>query len=273
MKNKLTIIIPVHILNESVYSCFEKSLTSVVNQKIDSKNVSVLFVTKPELVSDIEKYIATTFPKNKKLFTVLGNTIDEFTFQSQVNFAVKNIKSEYFSILEFDDEISNTYFKTFDEYVNLDDVYKNIDILMPILTEIDVNGNVFKLTNNIAWSKQLIGSNGRMGYLNVDMLKEYTDFKLCGAFIKTEMFNNVGGLKQNIKLSFVLEFLLRALNSGAVVYNLPKILYLHLDGRKDSLFEDYKMNMSMDERKFWFESAYKEYFFQNDRVIQYVPTI
>lgn len=272
-KNKLTIIIPVHTLNEGVYKCFEKSITSVVNQKVDSKNISVLFVTKPELVSEIETYISTSFPKNKKLFTVLGNTSEDFSFQSQVNFAAKSIKSEYFSILEFDDEIANTYFKTFDSYINEDDVYKNIDVLLPIIVEVDLNGNAFKLTNNIIWSKQIIGSTGRMGYLNIDALKEYSDFKLSGAFIKTEVFNKSGGFKKNIKLTFTLELLLRLLNSGSIIFNIPKTLYLHVDGREDSLFEEYKKTMSIDERKFWFESAYKEYFFQNDRFVQYIPTV
>ena len=36
-------------------------------------------------------------------------------------------------------------------------------------------------------------------------------------------------------------------------------------------FEEYKKLLSLDERKFWFETAYKEYFFQNDRFVQYIP--
>jgi len=272
-KNKLTIIIPVHTLDEGVYKCFEKSINSITNQKIESKNISIAFVVPPEIKLDIEKYITTNFQKEKKMFSVIENTTEDYSFQAQVNFAAKSIKSEYFSILEFDDEIANTYFKSFDEYINLDDVYKNVDILLPIIAEVDTVGNVFKLTNNMIWSKQLAGNNGRMGYLNIDALKEYSDFKLCGAFIKTQLFNEFGGLKNNIKLSFTLEFLLRVLNSGYIIYNIPKILYLHLDGREDSLFDVYMKTLSLDERKFWFDIAYKEYFFQTDRFIQYVPTV
>lgn len=267
MKNKLTIIIPVHTINDSVYTYLEKSIGSILNQKTNNDNITTVIVSPSEINQDIDKYLTDKFLELKSNITILTNTTEDYSFQSQVNFAVENIKTEYFTILEFDDELSNTYFKNFDKYVKYDEQYKNIDILMPIVIEVDKNGNVFKMTNNLIWSKQLV-DNGKLGYLTVDALKEYSDFKLSGSIIKRESFIGVGGLKKNIKLSFNLEFLLRLLNFGNVVYNLPKILYLHVDGREDSLFDIYSKTLSKEERKFWFETAYKEYFFQADRIIQ-----
>ena len=267
MKNKLTIIIPVHTINDSVYTYLEKSIGSVLNQKIKSDEITSVIVLPSEYAQDIDNFLTDKFCDLKSTITVLTNSSEDYSFQSQINFAVENIKTEYFTILEFDDELANTYFKNFDKYINFDEQYKNIDILMPIVIEVDKNGNVFKMTNNLIWSKQLV-DNGRFGYLTVDALKEYSDFKLSGSIIKRETFLNVGGLKKNIKLSFNLEFLLRLINFGNVVYNLPKILYLHVDGREDSLFDIYNKTLSKEDRKFWFETAYKEYFFQADRIIQ-----
>ncbi len=45
--------------------------------------------------------------------------------------------------------------------------------------------------------------------------------------------------------------------------------YLHQVQRPNSLFESYK-GMSEKEYKFWFDLAKKEYFFLNDRKIEYV---
>lgn len=270
MKNKLTIIIPVHTIDDSVYSYLEKSLGSLLNQKKESENINAVVVIPAEHIIAINKFIADKFPKQKSI-TILVNSTGDYSFQSQINFAAENITSEYFTILEFDDELANTYSKTFDNYVNKDNQFKNIDILMPIIVEVDKDGNAFKLTNNLIWSKQLAGTTGKMGYLNIDALKEHSDFKISGSIIKRETFLVIGGLKKNIKLSFTLEFLLRLINFGYVAYNIPKTLYLHVDGRDNSLFEEYKKLLSLDERKFWFETAYKEYFFQNDRFVQYIP--
>jgi hypothetical protein len=107
-----------------------------------------------------------------------------------------------------------------------------------------------------------------MGYLNADALKQYTDFKISGGVIRKSEFENIGGYKSNIKLTFMYEFLLRALNNACKVYTMPKIGYKHLATREDSLFNTYLKDMSMNERKFWFDTALSEYNFINDRTIE-----
>jgi hypothetical protein len=62
------------------------------------------------------------------------------------------------------------------------------------------------------------------------------------------------------------EFLLRAINNNLKIMTIPKIIYSHLATRENSLFGLYSKNMSMEERKFWFEQASKEYNFKKDRV-------
>ena len=63
------------------------------------------------------------------------------------------------------------------------------------------------------------------------------------------------------------EFLLRALNNAAVVLTIPKIGYKHFSTREGSLFDVYSKEMSVEERKFWFETATRESNFMNDRPI------
>ena len=74
-------------------------------------------------------------------------------------------------------------------------------------------------------------------------------------------------LKTKIELSFVYEFLLRVLNSGYKIFFIQKIGCKHVKDRDGSLFKNYMINMSVVDRKFWFETAKKEYFFNNDRDI------
>ena len=55
---------------------------------------------------------------------------------------------------------------------------------------------------------------------------------------------------------------------------IPKVGYKHINLRQGSLFWNYKNGdnkLGMDEVKFWVETAKKEYFFNNDRVINYEP--
>ena len=123
------------------------------------------------------------------------------------------------------------------------------------------------MTNETVWAQQFVGENGEMGYLNAKALQQYTDFKLSGAIIKKSEFQNLGGYKSNIKLTFMYEFLLRALNNACKIFSMPKIGYKHLATRQGSLFDGYLKTMPANERKFWFETANKEANIMGDRVI------
>ena len=201
-----------------------------------------------------EKKINVSFVKNE------GKT----DYQSQVNLGVDNIDTEYFSVLEFDDEFSTTYFKNAEQHIK---TYPDVDIFLSMMIEVNEKNEGIKLTNETVWAQQFIGENGEIGYLNLSALKQYTDFKLSGAVIKKSEFENLGMYKSNIKLTFMYEFLLRALNNGCKVYTIPKIGYKHLAEREGSLFSVYQKEMSMKERKFWFDVAGKESNFTKDREI------
>jgi hypothetical protein len=136
-----------------------------------------------------------------------------------------------------------------------------------MMIEVNEKNEGIKITNETVWAQNFVGENGEMGYLNLNGLKQYTDFKLSGAIIKTSEFKNLGKYKVNIKLTFMYEFLLRALNNACKIFTIPKIGYKHLATREDSLFNTYQKTMPVSERKFWFETATKEANILNDRPI------
>ena len=57
------------------------------------------------------------------------------------------------------------------------------------------------------------------------------------------------------------------MNNASKIYTVPKIGYKHLIIREGSLFDTLSKTMTMDERKFWFDTAKKEANFFNDRPI------
>ena len=105
----LTVIVPIVVLNtDEKKEMFINALSS-----IDDSNIIVVGEKKAiESLNDIDL--------SKFIFTTLINTGKDKSYVSNVNFALKNIKSEYFSILEYDDMYSSIWFKNVEEYINKD---------------------------------------------------------------------------------------------------------------------------------------------------------
>lgn len=260
----ITTIIPVHEYSEEINMLLNKAIDSVSDQhKIGDERSPVLVVYAAELDKD------ELFSKNRNesyenlTVTYLKNE-GETDFQSQINLAVTKVSTDWFTILEFDDELSTTYFKNVLHHI---EKMEDVDLFLPILVEVNEKQEALKITNETVWSKQFVGENGEMGYLNVAALNQYTDFKFSGGVFKKEEFEAVGGLKSNIILTFTYEFLLRMLNNGSNIYTIPKIGVKHFATREGSLFDTYSTTLTIEERKFWFETAKKESNFFNDRVI------
>lgn len=256
----ITVIIPVHEYNEVISGYLNKAIESVVKQEgVDS--LPEILIVSPLGLNGIVESVNEKYPTaNIKFITHEGKS----DYQSQVNAAMIAVETPYFSVLEFDDEYSTTFFKNAYQHVQ---AYPNIDIFLTMMIEVNGKNEGIKLTNETVWAQQFVGENGEMGYLNANALKQYTDFKLSGAVIKKSEFENLGKYKTNIKLTFMYEFLLRALNNACKIFTIPKIGYKHVATREGSLFDSYQKTMPVEERKFWFETATKEANFVNDRII------
>jgi hypothetical protein len=258
----MTIIIPIHEFNDAIKSYLSLALTSVGKQK-DVTGLEAVLVYPEKLHEDISLFIITEKDKFNFKITTLSNP-GNFDFQSQVNFAVKSVKTEFFSILEVDDEFSEIYFRNINKYIT---AYPEVDVFLPITIQVDKYGKALSLLNDAGWSRDFVGDDGEQGFLSMDSLRKYTMFALTGGVFKTESFNRIGGLKKNLELTFGYEFFLRMLNLDMKIMVISKVGYKHVVDRDDSLFIKYTNTMSLKERKFWFDIANKEYYFTQDREI------
>jgi len=257
MKN-ITVIIPVHEFNEVVEGYLDKAIESAQKQEKVTEQPEIIIVH-PENLTDVMNEHS-----KKHLGVVYGVNKGFADYQSQVNHAVDHVDTDYFTVLEFDDELGTTFIKNGNQYIK---AYPEVDVFLTMLIEVNEKNEGIKMTNETVWSENFVGENGEMGYLNVNALKQYTDFKLSGAIIKKSEFINIGKYKINIKLAFMYEFMLRALNNACKIITISKIGYKHLATREGSLFDTYLKTMPMNERKFWFDTATNEANFMSDRTI------
>lgn len=246
--NNITIIIPIVNYKENE-DIIKRALNSISN--FDGK---ILMVYGNNDKLDIEK---CEFSENVLLLNNKGET----DFCSQINYAVSKCDSEFFSILEMDDEYSDIWFKNVELYINK---MPDVDILMPIVELIDYNDsdNIISFTNEIAWANAFTNE---IGYIDFDCLENYYDFNLTGGVFRKSEFEKIGGLKKSIKVSFMYEFMLRATSKGLKLYVVPKIGYYHYIGRDKSISETYKKCITEDEAKGWYDLAKIEYSYKEDR--------
>ena len=249
---QITTIIPVHKYNEEVKGLLEIAVKSFVET---SKNnpADLMFVGPKEVLDQV---------KALNLHEAAYVENENPWFSAQINAAVKAVATEYFSILEYDDEYTPIWFDNVAKYVAMGD---DISVYLP-LTEIydyeNKNQGPIGYVNEAVWASTF---SEKLGYFDNECLQDYLIFNTTGGVFKTKDFIEVGGLKESIKLSFWYEFLLRAINKGKNIYVIPKIGYFHIVNRHSSLSETYAQDMSDRESEFWVELARKEYLFKNDR--------
>jgi hypothetical protein len=260
-KNNISVILPVHELNEITKPLFANAVKSVELQKVRPDEL-VIVVPKD---SEVSKYVKSLdFVDMKSIVSIVEND-GETDFASQVNFGVKNSKSEWVSFLELDDEYANIWFKNVHEYMKAHD---NVGLFMPIVIDTDTNGNFIGFTNEAVWANSF---SDELGVLDLNALLTYQNFSIDGIVIKKSIYEDFGGFKPSIKLTFIYEFLLRMTFKDVRTMVIPKFGYKHVNQRPDSLFEKYRQSMDPAEAKWWLSQAKKEYYFDKDRKITYEP--
>lgn len=241
----LVVVIPVHEFNYEV----GKLLTNAINSV--QENIEVRVSCKKGLESKIKKYL-----KDWSDIKIITN--EKSDFASLVNNGVKN--SKYFSILEYDDEYTPIWFNNVEKYI---ESMPDVSVFIPLTDIVDFNTKKFSGCGNEApWASAF---SNNIGFIDNDCLQNFFDFYMTGSVFNTDDWNEVGGLKPSIKLTFWYEYMLRATNKDQKIFVVPKVGYNHYMGRKDSLTENYRENMSKEEQEFWFKLAKKEYFFKEDR--------
>jgi hypothetical protein len=259
MKN-ISIILPVHTIDNEYEEMLKNALSSVENFHNDVK-VLIVCPTKVKIkITDISQKLEIIIIENK------GNT----DFQTQLNLGIEKCDTEWFSILEIDDEFKPIWLKSINEYVS---IYPDVDIFLPIVKDINVEGTVLSYTNESAWA---YGFTEKQGFIDNDVLLEFQNYQTSGGLYRTKPVLDNGGFKDNIKLTFTYEFLLRMTYNGSRILVVPRIGYNHVNFRENSLFWSYKNDetekISENDVKFWIETAKKEFFFKTKREITYVES-
>jgi len=258
-KTNISVILPVHELNEVTKPMFQNAIQSVTDQTVRPDEL-IIVVPKG---SETAKYIkAFDFGTNKKLVVIAEN--DGATdFASQINYGVSVAKTEWFSILEFDDEYAKIWFKNVVEYR---DAHTNVDLFLPIVIDVDSVGNFIGFTNEAVWANSF---SDELGILDNNALLTYQNFNIDGMVIRKSTYDEFGGFKPSMKLTFIYEFLLRMTFKDVRVMVVPRFGYKHVNQRPGSLFSNYKETLDPIEAKWWLSTAKKEYYFPKDRQITY----
>lgn len=258
MKN-ITVLLPVHKLNDDYKEMLFNSVESV---KHFYNDVKLLIVAPENLKNELSE-----IDLGQKLEIIYKYHNGETDFCSQVNVGAKSCDTEWFSILEIDDEYQKVWLPSINQYMG---EYPDADVYLPIVKDIDPTGNFTNFTNESVWA---YGFSENQGVLDNEVLLEYQSYQISGGVYKTKTFLEVGGLKENIKLTFGYELLLRLTHNSAKVVVVPKIGYRHVNLREDSLFwgykNDEKLKLAEKEAKFWIDTAKKEFFFTNKREVNY----
>ena len=256
---ELGIIIPMHE--------FGKENIELVNKAIDSVPegmpicLSVPKGTTPSKVKGLSDRAALV-PATEG-----GSSFAELV-ENGVKAFSNNPDIKWFSILEFDDTYTPIWLDNVKKYI---DFMPDTSVFMCLEDITDFNdGKYIGFGNEAAWASSF---SNEIGFIDLDCLQNYFDFYLTGSVFNLKDWLEVGGLKPSIKITFWYEWLLRATNKSKSVFVIPKVGYNHTLGRKGSLVEQYRGEISNEESQWWFDLAKREYFYKEDRKKEYNPEV
>lgn len=260
IKTNITTIIPLNGLSENDVPYFTRAIDSIKNLENKPDEIIITICECEDLNKFIDAYDFTGLNVVKYINPESNN------FAKQINFAASKVKTKYFSILEFDDEYTKTWFS---HVIKYEKYYPEIKVWLPIVVDISPDKAFLGLTNEAVWAMNF---GDEIGILDEQSLNGYPNFQISGAVIETEAFTSFGGLKSNIKLTFVYELLLRFTHQDVKIMTIPKVGYIHTNLRENSLFWSYKNDqeqaISPKDADFWIQTARKEYYFPHERAIE-----
>lgn len=253
MKN-ITVILPIHKIDDD-YSLMLKN--AVLSVEPFHNDVKLMIVCPVHLKKDI-------LDLSDKLEVIYEHPNSSYDFSSQINHGILNCDTEWFSILEVDDEYLPVWLKSMNQYMT---EYSDVSVFLPVVKDVNTEGKFLSFTNESAWA---YGFTDKQGYIDNEILLDFQNYQISGGLYKTKEIKEVGMLKDNIQLTFGYEFLLRITYNSLKVMVVPRIGYQHVNFREDSLFWTYQNaeeKLTEKEVEFWLNTAKKEFFFKNKREI------
>lgn len=246
----ITVIVPV--LRSSDQKTLKRALDSVVEcQKFYSDGKLNVMI-----VSEKSENVQTGYILDGVECKTIVNKSGKYDYCSQINYGVKHVNTEYFSILEYDDYYNKKWFNMFTNYLNTNE---DVSVFLPINVLHNVKTDEREFVNDIIWSSGFANS---IGYIDFDCLQSTASFNLTGGIFKTSDWL---GYKPSIAVAFNYEYLLRATDKGQKVFVIPKEGYHHELFKDGSLSEYYINNISDEDNAKWFDLAKSEYTFDEDR--------
>ena len=258
--NNITIILPVYLYSDELKEMFKKAIGSIPVDD-DGKALYPVTVVGPKNI--IDNYKTSGFESVVDI-TYLEN--EKSDFQTQINFAAKECKTPYFSILEIDDQYNKNWFSNVEEHI---EKLPTVPFFIPLTEIFSLSSNnpvAVGFANEIALT---VAYSDNIGYIGLDELEAFSEFNCTGGVFRVDDFLSIGGLKPSLKIVFWYEFLMRAAKNHKEVYVIPKLGYKHFVHRPGSLMEQISSEVDEDEAKFWFETARQEYHFTEDRKKEY----
>jgi glycosyltransferase involved in cell wall biosynthesis len=258
-KTNISVILPVHELNEATKLLFANAVLSVKEQTVRPDELVIVSPKGSDALAYVKSFDYGDYKSSVSIIENDGPT----DFSSQINLGISQSKSEWVSILEYDDEYAKIWFKNVVEYRK---AHENVDIFMPIIVDVDSQQGFIGFTNEAVWANSF---SEEFGILDNNALLTYQNFNIDGIVVRKSIIESFGGFKSNIKLTFPYEFLLRMTFQAAKVMVIPKFGYKHINQRPGSLFASYKEVLDGAESRFWLSQAKKEYYHKKDREITY----
>lgn len=248
--NIITVIIPLHEVSDKGIEMLNKAVESVDEKA--SVIISCPAGTEFESIGKFKR--ATTFMAKSE-----GNS-----FQELVNAAIEAVDTEWFSILEYDDTYTDIWYKNAETYIGFK---PETSVFMFFEDIFDVKAEKYLgMGNESPWASSF---SEEIGYLDNQALMNYFDYYMTGCLFKKADWDEVGGLKPHVKVTFWYEWLLRATKNGKKVFVIPKIGYVHNMGREGSLTDKYQKSMSDKEIQWWFDLAKRDFFYKNEKDASY----
>jgi glycosyltransferase involved in cell wall biosynthesis len=259
----LSVIMPIKSsLVKDFDDFFQKAIKSIQNNTTKILELVIVHTEEEQLVKYLDDFSFGDLIVKKVLYQ------GEPNYASQVNLGIKESLGDWVSFFEFDDEYSSIWFKNVEKYSKY---FPNVDVFLPVVVDVDEKGTFAGFTNEASFAANF---SQEIGFLTNETLHTYQNFQTAGAVYKKDVLNSFGGFKQSIKLTFVYELLLRLTYNSINIMTIPRLGYKHINLREGSIFWNYKNSdnkMLEDEVKFWIQTAKKEYFFIDDRIIKYEP--
>lgn len=261
--NKISVVLPLKTSSAIGFEdFFDKSIKSVQYQNEFVDELVIVYCNDTNLENHLKSYDFGDLNVNLVSYDQTPG------FQSQVNYGVSVATSNWVSVLEFDDEYSNIWFKNAKKYMGY---YPEVDVFLPIVVDVDDKAVFAGFTNEATFAANI---SSEIGILTNETLQNFQNFQFSGCVFKKEVFERLGGLKQNIKLTFNYELFLRLTQNSSKIMSVPRVGYKHMNLREGSIFWNYKNGQNQiteDEARFWIESAKKESFYNVERDIKYEP--